>query len=343
MQITGSTGGRPRPVRLLRLAGLAALMTAGLAMAGATPGVAQESGARIVGGSAARAGDWPWQVALVRSGRNGGQFCGGSVIGPRWVLTAAHCVKRRVPEGIQVLVGTRDLERGGRRIDVREILVHGDYERARKGNDIAVLRLAEPTGVAAVALPAARRMAQIAAPGTRATAIGWGLLRPLRCEAGVRQGTHRCERDDGVRGHYVDDETGRPVDPSDVFTSRLMQVELPLVSEGDCRAAYEDDSIAEIDRRTLCAGLRKGGKDSCQGDSGGPLVVRDGARWVQAGVVSWGISCARPGRYGVYTNVAAFAGWLRDRTGIAPDDETGDEAAGSTAEVPDVRRATGRC
>ena len=76
---------------------------------------------------------------------------------------------------------------------------------------------------------------------------------------------------------------------------------MPLVSGQACRAAYAELPDVSLDHRTLCAGLRSGGKDSCQGDSGGPLVVRDGAGWLQAGVVSWGISCAKPGTYGVYT------------------------------------------
>ena len=93
-----------------------------------------------------------------------------------------------------------------------------------------------------------------------------------------------------------------------------MEVEIPLVDEWTCRDAYPR---ATIDHRTLCAGLRRGGKDSCQGDSGGPLVVRDEDTWVQAGVVSWGHGCARPGKYGVYTSVGAFADWIQAETGLA--------------------------
>ena len=111
----------------------------------------------------------------------------------------------------------------------------------------------------------------------------------------------------------MDGLTGRPVDPSDVRTTRLMEVEMPLVGEATCREAYPR---AAIDRRTLCAGRRRGGKDSCQGDSGGPLVVRDGADWVQAGIVSWGAGCAKPGKYGVYTGVGAFADWIEAKTGL---------------------------
>ena len=286
-----------------------------------TSRAASEQFTRIVGGELANAGSWPWQVALIepheRDARRGAgfrQFCGGTVIAPRWVLTAAHCVDDLVPGDLQVLAGTQDLDRGGRRIDVASIRVHDDYSRVSDGNDIALLRLARPAGVAEVELPTAERSEALATPGAPATAIGWGLLRPLQCKSGSKPGAHRCSPRGGGTGHFVDGLTGSPVKLSDVRTSKLMEVELPLVGGATCRDAYPD---AAIDRRMLCAGLRRGGKDSCQGDSGGPLVVRDGDTWVQAGVVSWGQGCAKPGKYGVYTSVGAYADWVRAETGLA--------------------------
>ena len=315
----------PGPLRTLRAA-LIALIAPVLF---GTPAVAEESHThaaseqytRIVGGDVAGTGSWPWQAALVephaREGRRGAgfrQFCGGSVIAQRWVLTAAHCVDGLIPEDLQVLVATHDLDKGGRRIDVRSIRVHEDYSGASGGNDIALLRLARSARVAEVELPTAERAETIATPGTPATAIGWGLLRPLQCKSGSKPGAHGCRTRGGGRGHFVDGLTGESVKLSDVRTSKLMEVELPLVGERTCRDAYPG---AAIDHRTLCAGLRRGGKDSCQGDSGGPLVVRDGDTWVQAGVVSWGQGCAKPGKYGVYTSVGAFADWVRAGTGVA--------------------------
>ena len=276
---------------------------------------ASESHTRIVGGEAATPDAWPWQVAL-QERRDSGyrQFCGGTVIAPRWVLTAAHCVEGEDEDDVHVLVGTHDLKRGGRRIRVKSIRTHEGYGARPIRNDIALLELARPAGVPAVGILAPERIVDAAAPGTMATAIGWGLLRPLRCEPGSKEGAHRCRVRGGGRGHFVDGLTGRPVSLDDVLTDRLMQVQLPLVGEESCRSAYPG---AAIDRRTICAGLRKGGKSSCQGDSGGPLVVRDGGEWVQAGVVSWGSVCAKPGFYGVYTNAGAFAQWLRNTTGLA--------------------------
>ena len=298
---------------------------------------------RVVVGDVARTGSWPWQVALIkprtRATVHGTGFrhsCSGTVIAPRWVLTAAHCVDDLNPGDLKVLAGTHDLGQGGRRIDVAAIRVHEDYTDAIGGSDIALLRLARAVGVAPVDVPTAERSEALATPGTLATMIGWGGLRPLPCAQGSGPECESQKRGltgllvsaltsylvDIVTGHLVDALTNRPVPWSDVQSSKLMEVELPLVGEQTCREAYPD---ATIDYRTLCAGMRRGRKYSCQGDSGGPLVVRDDDTWVQAGVVSWGVSCANPGRYGVYTRVGAFADWIRAETGL------GSAVAGSGA------------
>ena len=253
---------------------------------GESGSAASEPSIRVVGGRPAASGSWPWQVALVTADGDH-LFCGGSVIAPRWVLTAAHCVKDETtgalmaPDELQVLAGTQHLDEGGLKIDVKRIEMHEDYEAASTGNDIALLELARAAGVRAVVLPDMNRVREVATLGALATVTGWGLM------------DHR-----GGLG----------------MPSRLMEVELPLVEERTCRAAYP--AQYRIDSSTVCAGFPSGGKDSCLGDSGGPLVVRDGDDWLQVGIVSWGAGCARPGKYGVYTSTGAFAEWVERRTGL---------------------------
>jgi secreted trypsin-like serine protease len=80
---------------------------------------------------------------------------------------------------------------------------------------------------------------------------------------------------------------------------------VPYVSDRACAGAYRAAGIRLVTKDSICAGKR--GVDACQGDSGGPLVRRDGSgRWVQIGIVSWGIGCARPEYPGVYTQVSRF-------------------------------------
>ncbi|KOU31755.1 trypsin [Streptomyces sp. WM6373] len=89
----------------------------------------------------------------------------------------------------------------------------------------------------------------------------------------------------------------------------LMKATVPFVSDAACNAAYSDLVPGE----EICAGLiDQGGVDTCQGDSGGPMFRRDNAgAWIQVGIVSWGIGCARPDYPGVYTEVSTFAAQIK--------------------------------
>jgi secreted trypsin-like serine protease len=251
--------------------------------------VARETGVglderKIIGGAVAVQGDDPWQVALILArypDPRRSVFCGGSLIDPAstperdaiWVLTAAHCVDGASPETLDVLAGTIDLDRGGQRIDVREIIIHRDYVRATSGDDIALLRLAEPvTSPASIALTNAT-LASLEAAGVRVRVTGWGRTSP----------------------------TG-------TTTRVLRTLDTPVVSNGRC-----NDPVSYNNRITpgmLCAGRAEGGEDSCQGDSGGPLSSAHGQSRVLVGVVSWGEGCARRAKYGVYTRVSSYVNWV---------------------------------
>merc|ERR1712141_716498 len=87
------------------------------------------------------------------------------------------------------------------------------------------------------------------------------------------------------------------------LASTLMKVDVPVVSDDDCRGAYGQSDIADS---MICAGLDEGGKDSCQGDSGGPFMCGNQL----SGVVSWGYGCAEPGYPGVYTQTSYFVDWV---------------------------------
>ncbi|NKK97705.1 trypsin-like serine protease [Rhizobium leguminosarum bv. viciae] len=309
----------------------------------ATPVLAQqdtdfagEDGGRVIGGQAAKKGEWPWQVKILapdpeQRGRFGGH-CGGSLIAPRWILTAAHCVTSG-RSGKQDLFA-RDLliVEGKSKIDkviavdgpdkpglaVEDVIIHEDFDRKVFANDIALIKLSEPAK-SKPAILASASDDQVEAAGHPVVVTGWGYTKA----------------DHGWDDKYLPTE--------------LQEVELPIVPREDCRAAYRDSSMRmnPIDERNVCAGYAEGGKDACQGDSGGPLVAqRPDKRWIQLGIVSWGAGCAEAEHYGVYTRVAAFRDWIAAKTdGEVPDVEgpaADDQVASTTIGGGTKQRQSGQ-
>lgn len=279
---------------------LVAIFLAGVILASAEAAHAQAQGADpqpatgvgaaaadIIGGREAKPGAWPWQVALVNALSTDnyyGQFCGGSLIAPDWVLTAAHCVDGANTSFVDVVANAHYLrDPANRRLRAAKIIVHPGFDPIALDNDVAIIQLSTPVSPAVpiqlYGLPADGRSSEL--DFLRATVTGWGA--------------------DGL---------------SDVlsYPDALQELGLPLVDLTTCRAAYGDLSYGTlITERMLCAGYATLTKGACYGDSGGPLMVQDETgQWLQIGIVSSGpYACLSYDAYDVFTRVASHRDWIQ--------------------------------
>jgi len=233
-------------------------------------------GYRIIGGQVAPKGEYPWMVSI-RKKNNNMHLCGGTLIDPEWVLTAGHCIVSpfgniKTKDDIKLVIGRYNI-----REDEGETI---DAEEIFVNHEFSILFMENDIALIKLKTPSAipsvtlEEIPEEYTAGEYATVMGWG-----------------------VQANYA-------------MHDLLHEVEVPVVSNEECREA--GNAYETVQETTICAGYASGGKDACQGDSGGPLIRKNGEKYTQIGIVSWGEGCAEPGKYGVYTNVSKYLNWIED-------------------------------
>ncbi|MYX38514.1 MULTISPECIES: serine protease [Streptomycetaceae] len=236
----------------------------------------------VIGGTPVTTEQYPWAVVLSSRSRYGtgrsGQFCGGALVGPNTVVSAAHCFSptalggdwNQVPD-LRIIAGRTDLAgSAGKEVAVRKVWVNPAYDPTTNSGDVAVVTTAEPFPAGSAIRMAAPGDVNSYEAGTPAQVFGWG--------------------DTAGLGTY---------------SNVLMAANVSVLADSVCEQAYPGSTEGKYQKNGMvCAGDLAGGHDSCQGDSGGPLVAE--GRLI--GLVSWGAGCAQAGHPGVYTRVSAVAG-----------------------------------
>ncbi|MBS4000003.1 MAG: trypsin-like serine protease [Desulfobulbaceae bacterium] len=256
---------------------------------------------QIVGGVNADIEDYPWQIAIFSVGADGKveeQMCGGSIIDPYWILTAAHCVDTDAHKTQKIVahITRRSQPNQGQVIEISDYIVHENFDINVIQNDVALLRLAYPIDTSKIGSKSIRLLTPeeeqngLIAPGIMATTTGWGTT------------TYRGNAPDW-----------------------LQVTSLPIITLETANQWFTEtngaDEVNEVTADMLPTGYEEGGKSSCHGDSGGPLFVKDNTdTWVLAGITSWGAVCGGAKQPAVYTRVPYFYDWIISHSKLGIDD-----------------------
>ncbi|NJP50055.1 serine protease [Streptomyces sp. SBST2-5] len=222
-----------RLTRARRTAALAAATAAAAATALFTAPAAGAAPQPIVGGTTTTTSAYPFMMQITDSSQR--QFCGGTLVAPTKVVTAAHCMVGETTSSVRV-VGGRTYRNGtdGTVARVSKIWIHPDYRSVTRGDDVAVLTLSTSMPYATAPYVSSSDTS-VYAPGTTARILGWGTT-----------------------------------SSGGSSSNQLRTATVPTVSDSSCSGSYGSRYVSSD---MVCAGYDSGGVDACQGDSGGPLLI----------------------------------------------------------------------
>ncbi|XP_043730496.1 mannan-binding lectin serine protease 1 isoform X2 [Cervus elaphus] len=261
-----------------------------------TPTFSRNLLARIINGRPVQKGTTPWAAML--SHPDGQPFCGGSLLGSKWIVTAAHCLHEVLdsedvtlhhlellsPSAFKIIVGKlrrTQSDENEQSLSVKQVFLHPLYNPNTYENDVALVELSRGPVLNDFVMPICLPQGP-PEEGAMVIVSGWG-----------KQFLQR-------------------------FPETLMEIEIPIVDYHICREAYAPLK-KKVTRDMICAGEKEGGRDACAGDSGGPMVTLDRKRgqWYLVGTVSWGVDCGKKDRYGVYSYIFHNKAWIQTVTGVS--------------------------
>ena len=231
---------------------------------------------KIVNGVEVTKGRYPYQVALFTEDDQ--FYCGGTLVSPSHVLTAAHCVLSCTA---YVEIGRHnflDDSEKVEKIEVESMIKHPSYDCDSVDFDFGILKLRENSTYDTVTLDDGTHDL---IGGENVTIIGWGSTKKV-----------------GAFEFWSF---------SSSLSDVLLEAEVDVVSNNDCKDAYGDSGITD---QMFCAARE--GTDTCQGDSGGPALILglNSTEDIQMGITSWGFGCADKNYPGVYARVSTVKVWI---------------------------------